>query len=257
MSWRAMSDEELMGALSSLEPDVAGSEVATAVARRIAGGPGRVSRRDAFALWPRGRRRFAVALAVFVLATTVAAGSKVVIGAIQIQRAPEAAYAPSTVPETGPNLGRAVTLVEAEARVKFQIMVPMALGDPDAVFLDHAASRVSMTWLPRSDLPRIAGTPWGAILIEFGGDDILAVKQVPTEGSPEAIDIAGTRGYWLEGPHTLQLADGTALRVSGNVVILERDGTTLRLETVLDRAGAIRTAASMEPIPSESGDGYP
>ena len=45
--------------------------------------------------------------------------------------------------------------------------------------------------------------------------------------------------------HVLELADGTIFRVRGNVLLFQSDGTTLRLESGLDQAAAIRLAASI------------
>ena len=87
-------------------------------------------------------------------------------------------------------------------------------------------------------------SPWGAILIEFGGDEVQAVKSVLIDGA-EWVDAGGVRGYWLAQPHVLQLADGTTFRVRGNVLIFQRGRTTLRLESGLDQAAAIRLAASV------------
>lgn len=243
MSRQRMSDQELARALSTLEPEFGPVDLAASVSLEISQGTRRLGARDRFTLLPQGRRRIAVVLAVLLLGATIAAGTKLVVGAIQIQETNVPGDPASLVPETGPNLGRSTTLDDAGAKVGFEVLVPVELGEPDAVFIDPGASRVSLTWLPDEDLPRIPGTPWGAILIEFGGDWVQAVKQVPIDGA-EWVDVGRFTGYWLEGPHVLQLEDGTAFRVSGNVLLFQRRGTTLRLETRLDQAAAIRLANS-------------
>ena len=242
MSQRWSDDQELAHALSALEPRLEPLDVA-AISDRIARTPRRLQARDRFALLPRGQRRVAVLLAVLLLGATMAAGTKLLVGAIQIRETGVPGSSASLVPETGPNLGRPTTLDEAGARVGFDVLVPAELGEPDAVFIDEDASRVSLTWLPDDRLPDIPRTPWGAILIEFGGDKIQAVKEIPVDGA-EWVDAAGINGYWLSGPHVLRLADGTAFRVSGNVLIFQRGETTLRLETGLEQAAAIELADS-------------
>jgi len=237
------SDQELARALSALEPDFGTLDLAASVSQRISKEPQRLGARDRFALLPQGRRRIAVLLTLLLLGSTIAAGTKLVLGAIQIQETDVLGDPASFVPETGPNLGRSTTLDEAAARVGFEIRVPVALGEPEAVFIDQEGSRVSLTWLPDDELPRIPGTPWGALLIEFGGDRIQAVKQVPIDRA-EWVDAGRIKGYWLSGPHVLRLEDGTAFRVSGNVLLFQRGGTTLRLEAELDQAAAIRLAES-------------
>ena len=73
---------------------------------------------------------------------------------------------------------------------------------------------------------------------------VQAVKSVPVGGA-EWVDAGGIRGYWLAEPHVLELADGTTFRVRGNVLLFQSGRTTLRLESGLDQAAAIRLAASI------------
>ena len=244
MSRRWASDEELIRALSALESPIEPHDMAAAVTRRIVEGPQRLRARDRFSIQPRGRRAAVVVLAILVIGATIAAGTKLVVGAIEIRETDVPSDATTALPETGPNLGRPTTVDAAGAAVRFDVLVFAGLGEPDRVFIDADASHVSLTWLPDASLPRISGTPWGAILIEFGGDDVQAVKGASIGGA-EWVDEGGIRGYWLEEPHTLQLADGTLFRVRGNVLLFQSGGTTMRLESGLDQAAAIRLAASI------------
>ena len=59
----------------------------------------------------------------------------------------------AALPETGPNLGRPTTIDAAGTAVGFDVLVPAELGEPDGVFVDVAASHVSLTWLPDSAGP--------------------------------------------------------------------------------------------------------
>ena len=244
MTRRWATDEELTGALSTLEPSIEPRDVAAAVSRRIVEGPPRLRARDRFSIQSRGRRVVVVALAILLIGATIAAGTKLVIGAIEIRETDVPSDATTALPETGPNLGRPTTVDAARAALSFDVLVPAELGEPDGAFLDAGASHLSLTWLPDAGLPRISGTPWGAILIEFGSDNVQAVKSVAIGGA-EWVDEGGVRGYWLAEPHVLQLADGTTFRVRGNVLLFQRGGTTLRLESGLDQAAAIKLAASI------------
>ena len=94
------------------------------------------------------------------------------------------------------------------------------------------------------ELPAITGTQWGALVVEFGGDKVLAVKQMAVDGG-EWVDVGDVQGYWIEGPHVLQLADGTAFRVRGNVLLVQRGDTTMRLEIRLGLAEAVRIVESI------------
>lgn len=244
MSRRWANDEELTRALSALGPLIEPHDVAAAVSRRLTEEPQRLRARDRFSIQPRGRRVVVVALAILLIGATVAAGSRLVFGAIEIRETDTPSDSTTALPETGPNLGRRTTVDAAGAAVGFDVLVPAGLGEPDGVFIDVDASHVSLTWLPDASVPRIPGTPWGAILIEFGGDDVQAMKEASIGGA-EWVDEGGVRGYWLAEPHVLQLADGTLFRVHGNVLLFQSGGTTLRLESGLDQAAAIRLAASM------------
>ncbi len=238
------SDQELARALSSLEGPTDQVDLAASVSRRIAEAPPRLQARDRFALLPRGGRRVAVLLVLLLLGATVAAGTRLVVGAIEIQDTGAPGGATSLVPETGPNLGRSTTLADAKTRAAFEVLVPSALGDPDAVFIDEGGSRVSLAWRSDDQLPAITGTQWGALVVEFGGDKVLAVKQMAVDGG-EWVDVGDVQGYWIEGPHVLQLADGTAFRVRGNVLLVQRGDTTMRLEIRLGLAEAVRIVESI------------
>ena len=244
MSHRWASDEELTRALAALEPPIEPYEMAANVSRRIVEGSQPLRARDRFTMLPRARRTVVVVLAILVLGATIAAGTKLVVGAIEIRETDTPSDSTTTLPETGPNLGRPTTVDAAGAALGFDVLVPAELGEPDGVFIDGDASHVALTWLPDGRLPQIPGVPWGAILIEFGGDEVQAVKSVLIDGA-EWVDAGGVRGYWLAQPHMLQLADGTTFRVRGNVLIFQRGRTTLRLESGLDQAAAIRLAASV------------
>jgi hypothetical protein len=245
MSRRWATDEELTRALSTLEPSIEPHDVAAAVSRRVAEGPPRLRARDRFSIQPRGRRAALVVLAILLLGATIAAGTKLVVGAIEIQETNAPGDVSTALPETGPNLGRPTTVDAAGAALGFDVLIPSELGEPDGVFIDAGASHVSLTWLPDERLPRISGTPWGAILIEFEGDVVEAVKGGVSIGGAEWVDAGGIQGFWLAEPHVLHLADGTTLRVQGNVLLFQSGETTLRLESGLDQAAAIRVAASI------------
>jgi len=245
VSSRWASDDELTRALSTLELPIEPQDMAAVVSRRIAEGPQRLRVRDRFSLQPRGRRAAVVVLAILVLGATIAAGTKLVIGAIEIQETSAPSDLSTALPETGPNLGRPTTVDAAGATLGLDVLVPAELGEPDGVFIDAGASHVSLTWLPDERLPRISGTPWGAILIEFKGDVVQAVKGGVPIGGVEWVDEGGIQGFWLAEPHVLQLADGTTLRVRGNVLLFQRGEITLRLESGLDQTAAIRVAASI------------
>ena len=243
-----LTDTELAEALTdlgaALTPPDERSNLPAAVTRAIADGRRDLRAAERFSLWPRSRRALALAAAALLLAGAIAAGTKLAIGAIEVRVAPSPAGT-SLRPETGPNLGARTTLAQARTRVPFEIGVPATLGPPDGVFTVQPDERVALAWLPREGTPRIPGTPWGAVLMEFHGDETRAVKEVASETSIRQVDVRGARGYWLTGPHTLLLVGDKSLRITGNVLLWERGGVTFRLESLLPRAQAVRLAESM------------
>ncbi|MDQ6883490.1 MAG: hypothetical protein M3077_04520, partial [Candidatus Dormibacteraeota bacterium] len=69
------------------------------------------------------------------------------------------------------DLGRPVTLAEAQGALPYAIAYPHSLGHPDAVYLVQPVDRhaVALVWNPRPDLPQAGKTGVGALLIEFPG----------------------------------------------------------------------------------------
>jgi hypothetical protein len=109
-----------------------------------------------------------------------------------------------------------------------------------------------MAWSPTSKLPALDDLPWGAVLIEFHGRADLAAKIVSAEsGQIRGVNVDGGQGLWVTGEHSIVLApaDGgepLTLRVTGNVLLWQHGDLTLRLETALDLATALRIARSAD-----------
>ena len=147
-----------------------------------------------------------------------------------------------TSPFTG---GRSVTLPEAQAGAGFALFVPAdpALGQPQRTFLDGDPpfARVTLSYGE------------GGLLTEFLGEvDTDAFQKVLQPGTTiEALTIGGKPAYWISGqPHEFhyRLPRGfdrwESIEVVGNVLLWQRGDVTLRLESPLDRADAVRIAES-------------
>jgi hypothetical protein len=119
-----------------------------------------------------------------------------------------------------------------------------------------AGGAVSLVYVARAGLPAsTAGT--GALLTELGGDPISLVKKLLTGPTRlESVEIAGEPGFWIRGRHTIGLLDAQGRpveqrpRLAGNTLVWLRrlpDGRplTYRLETALDKAGALALARSV------------
>ena len=249
---RADLERSLIALGSTLEyppaPPIAPAVTARLLAERAA------ARRPAFpglALWPR-RRVLLLAVAGVLLLAGTAVAARLAIGAIEI-RVIATPTAPSpTAVESGPALGERVTLEEARARVAFPLVLPAGLGPPAEVHVAESAFSarvVVLVWRADPSHPGIEGTPWSTILMELpGSTEPLAYKDVLAETGLQAVQVGNHDAFWVSGPHQLTLITPSGeerFTVTGNVLLWEQDGTTLRLETALPKAQAIALAETI------------
>ncbi|HZQ35141.1 MAG TPA: hypothetical protein VFD32_04355 [Dehalococcoidia bacterium] len=172
------------------------------------------------------------------------------------------AAAPNSItPAATPNplatlqLGEPATLQAAEQAAGFHVLVPAALGPPDAVYLDRTApgGAVTLVYTPRPDLPASPITGVGLLLTEFRGaiePDFLG-KGVGPDTTLTPLSVGGEPGWWLAGaPHAFfyHAPDGQVrpdrIRLAGNTLLWEQGPLTLRLEAKLTRDAAVRIAES-------------
>jgi hypothetical protein len=160
---------------------------------------------------------------------------------------------PSPSPPTRLDLGRRVTLEEAQREAGFAVAVPAALGEPDAVYLDTGAGEamVSLVWPALPGLPETTETGVGAVLTQFRArpEEDVILKKLTGEGiEVTRVVVDGDPGFWIEGPHTVVVVteDGRFIedraRTAGNTLLWSRGDVTFRLETNLDRTGALAIA---------------
>lgn len=154
-------------------------------------------------------------------------------------------------------LGTPVSLAAVRARVPFPVRVPAALGAPDEVYLAPTPpeGQVSLVYVPRPALPRTAETGVGLLLSQFRGTfEPTMGKGLGPETRVEEVTVNGGRGFWLEGrPHLFFYRDSRGaiqdqtLRLAGSVLLWEQGDVTLRIESALPKAEALRIAASVAP----------
>jgi uncharacterized membrane protein len=147
----------------------------------------------------------------------------------------------------GTFLGDPVTLEQARERAGFDVVVPEALGTPDAVYFQSeppAGGMVSFVYGTKSD-PR-------ALFTQFaGGVDEVIFKKIAPDTKVDAVTVDGQPGYWLEGAHFFSYVDrqgdmqSEQVRLAGNVLLWERGTRTLRLEADISKEEALRIAASV------------
>ncbi len=133
-------------------------------------------------------------------------------------------------------------LVQAAAEAAFPLSVPAALGEPESVTVADRGRVVRMSWREGDvALDQFDGAFGPVFEKQVGGLDVREV------------DLGGTPGWWIPGPHDLLYVDrdgevvSATARLAGRTLIWESgDGVTLRLEVQgLSRGEALTIARSL------------
>jgi hypothetical protein len=145
-------------------------------------------------------------------------------------------------------VGDRVTLDEARKAVRFPLVVPKALGEPDEVFLQKDSppgGMVSFVYGSR-ERPRALFTQFEATVRE------VIFKKVAEGAVIDPVTVDGAQGFWVGGAHYFTYFDRNQepreeqVRLSGNALIWERGTVTLRLEADVTKSEALRIARSAE-----------
>jgi hypothetical protein len=175
-------------------------------------------------------------------------------------RSPGSIQTPIPLPSAG--LGALVSLADARARAGYAVLVPSdpALGPPDQVYLRAVTSStaVSFVYTERAGIPTSPQAGVAAIVTEFSGgtvDEQFFGKVIGQGTTVEHVTVNGQPGFWIEGtPHFFFYRTGTTsatveqetLRLAGNTLIWTQGSLLLRLEAQVDKATALRIAASVQ-----------
>jgi hypothetical protein len=192
-----------------------------------------------------------VAATLLVLAAIAAAATIAFhIGAVSIVPVPSGSVSLPASPVAPAALGVPISFHAAEEALGGALPLPRRLGPPDRVWLqegtvafegDTQGRIATIAWRPRPGLPRIPGTPFGATLMLFEGEDTVAIKLIDAPWR----QLIGHEGYLITAPHELDLLVGgrvETFRVTGTVVIWQQRDLTQRLETALHPSDAVRLA---------------
>jgi hypothetical protein len=159
-----------------------------------------------------------------------------------------------TRPELEADLGRRMTLAQAERAAGFAAGLPGALGPPDRVRL--TGQRISLVYAPGPGLPALEGVDAGLILTQSRGGISGALLQKLLLGGTrvERVDVRGRRGAFISGgghAYLYETPDGRVREdralLAGPTLIWVAGGRVHRLETAAPRATALRIARSVEP----------
>jgi hypothetical protein len=260
---RRISDVELERALRDLGPRYPyppTPNLASRVRLRITAQP--VARPRRLALWHDPRRLALVAAVLLVLLGAAAVANPATRDAIAhffhvrgviVSREPSPP--PSFSPVTPLDLGRRTTMADAQAKVNFPIKVPVALGEPDAVYVVSGipGGEVSLAYTPRPSIPLVKQTGLGVLVSEFRGDlnPVFLMKGLGQGTTAEEVSVNGDPGWWISGePHMIYVEVGgqgqsVPLRLAANTLIWEHAGVTYRIESGLSKADAFGLAAGL------------
>ena len=211
-----------------------------------------------FPSWSRARAVLVAATMIAVLATGVLVASPTTrqavadwlgIGGIRITFDEDREARTPVTDEL--NLGRSVSLEEASDHTGFEVAVPAALGEPDAVYLnpDLPGGEVSLVYLPRPDLPEVGSSGAGAVVTQFRGTgetDPYLKKMADLGTEVMQVTVSGHVGFWLSGaPHLLIGEFPPTRRTAGNTLIWEDHGITYRVEADVTLQRALEIADSL------------
>ena len=169
--------ERALQALGPTYPYPPTPNLAIAVRRRIVTQPVVPVRR--LALWRDPRRLALVAAVLLVLASAAALVNPTTRDAIAhffhvrgviVNRVPSPL--PSLSAVTPLDLGRRVTMDEAQSALSFKIGAPPELGVPDTIYVGSGipGGEVALAYMPRSGIPLVKQTGLGVLVTEFRGD---------------------------------------------------------------------------------------
>jgi hypothetical protein len=241
-------------------------DLAAAVEARLASAP-RPRRAAPWARWraaapwarlwatmPAWQLAVAVAAALIVVVMAVPPARSAILewlgfASVRIERAEPSRFG------AGLDLGEPVTLDEARRRAGFELVVPEAVGEPDAVYLAPdpvAGTRVDFVYRPRPGLPRSGTTGVGLLVTQFSAAAGVVIEKTAGEGTTvERLAVGDDPAFFLSGArHGFAYASTRDTgfeppRLAGNTLLVDRaDGVLLRLEGELSRAEAVRLAAS-------------
>jgi hypothetical protein len=236
------------------------------IRRRITSQPARQSRLRTLrlaAVQPRFVLPAAALLLIAILVLTISDSTRSTVAdrlglpGVSISADPTATLTPGN----SLKLGESTTLDAAIDVTGGSLLLPpdAILGQPDSVYvLDiDGTEQVSYVYVPDDLLPEVGETGVGLLISQFDGttNDSFIQKQLGRDTTIELVEVYGQRAFWLTGaPHVFYYEHPNgdiyeeAIRLAGNVLLWEAGGKTLRIETTLGLAEAVRIAEAMTPL---------
>ena len=252
-------EDQLRDLAAHLDVPDRGEALAAAVGRRIRTAPASSAARPRATWW----RRRVVWLPAVVAAGLTGLGASPAVGdwfgvrGVEVVRReaaptttiPRPSSSSSTTTAPAPlgsafDLGEPSTLAAAAQALGVDVMVPAALGPPDAVWLETGAE------VPFVSLVYEGGPLVSQFEATMANGPILT-KTIGPEARITEMTIEGRRAMWLEGVHEVVLRAPNGdygperVRSSDSVLLVQAGRLTVRIETSAGRDEAVRIARTL------------
>ena len=156
-------------------------------------------------------------------------------------------------------LGSPTTLPQARTSVRWQVLIPASLGQPNEVYLQPpsdapSGGEVTLVYAARPGLPAAGETGVGVLVTEARGsvNSTYFAKTIGPGTTIEPVSVGAISGYWIAGaPHVFGFTDSAGdvrfetLRLATNTLLLDIGGTVVRIEGNLTQAQALAIAATL------------
>jgi hypothetical protein len=175
-----------------------------------------------------------------------------------VNRVP-ALQSPPPRPGQSLGLGRPTTLAQAQSQLAWHITVPQSLAQPDAVYLalppdGPSGGEVTLVYTRSPGIKPSGQTGVSLLVTEARGavNEQFFGKTVGPDTTIESVSVNGHSGWWIAGaPHTVVFTDANGspyfdtLRLATNTLLLDDNGTVIRIEGGMTRAQALQIASSL------------
>jgi hypothetical protein len=156
-------------------------------------------------------------------------------------------------------LGGQTTLTDARAAVKWHLLVPATLGQPDEVYVQAAPAgppqgEVTLVYSTAPGIKPSGQTGVSVLVTEATGavDTNFFGKVIGPDNTLEEVTVNGHHGYWIAGkPHLFFMIDASGqtwnetLRLATNTLIIDDGGIVIRIEGDMTKAQALAIAQSL------------
>lgn len=168
-------------------------------------------------------------------------------------------HSPSPRPGQSLGLGTPTTLAQAQSQLTWRIAVPPVLATPDVVYvalppLGPSGGEVTLVYTDLTGIKPSGQTGVSLLVTEARGavNEQFFGKTVGPGTTIESVEVNGHKGWWIAGaPHAVVFTDANGnpyfdtLRLATNTLLLDDNGTVIRIEGDMTKAQALEIANSL------------